>query len=127
MLCTTLLAAVKALLEKTNSIAVVPKNFYEVSSPAPKKENLARQRTRIQRALHQAAQAGVPAAHICDAGNQPDLSVRRDHPRKLSTTARTIAASKAPSKLTSVRPGNSMLIVTPGTGFVASSGSVSAG
>jgi len=46
-------------LEKANPIAVVPKNFYEVTSPATKKENLARQRTPIQRALHQPAQAGV--------------------------------------------------------------------
>jgi hypothetical protein len=53
------LAALKALLEKTNSIAVMPKNFYEVTSPATKKENLARQRTPIPRALHQPAQAGV--------------------------------------------------------------------
>jgi hypothetical protein len=41
------LAAVKALLEKTNSIAVVPKNFYEVTSPATKEVDLARQRTLI--------------------------------------------------------------------------------
>jgi hypothetical protein len=91
-------------LEKTNPIAVVPKNFYEVTSPATKKENLARQRTLIQRALHQAAQAGVAAAHIRDSSNQPDLRVGRNHPRKLSTTARTISASTAPSRLTSVRP-----------------------
>jgi hypothetical protein len=56
------LAAVKALLEKTNPIAVVPKNFYDVTSPAAKKENLARQRTLIQRALHQTAQTGIAAA-----------------------------------------------------------------
>ncbi len=56
------LAALKALLEKTSSIAVMPKNFYEVISPATKKENLARQRTLIQRALPQAVQAGLAAA-----------------------------------------------------------------
>jgi len=121
------LAAVKALLEKTNSIAVMPKNLYEVTSPATKKENLARQRTLIQCALHQAAQAGIAAAQIRDSSHQPDLRVGRDHPRKLFTTARTISASTAPSTLTSVRPGNSMLIVTPGAGLIPSSGSVSAG
>ena len=121
------LAAVKTLLEKTNSIAVMPKNFYDVTSPATKKENLARQRTLIQRVLHQAAQAGITTAQIRNSSDQPDLRVGRDHPRKLSTTARTISAFTAPSKLTSVRPGNSMLIVTPGAWLIASSGTVSAG
>src|SRR4051794_40225127 len=120
------LAAVKALLEKTNPIAVMPENFYDVTSPATKKEDLARQRTLIQRTLHQAAQAGITTAQVRNSSHQPDLRVGRDHPRKLPTTARTISASMAPSRLTSVRPGNSMLIVTPGEGL-ATSGSVSAG
>ena len=47
--------------------------------------------------------------------HKPDLCVSRDHPRKLSRTARTISASTAPARLTSAPPGNSMFIVNGGS------------
>jgi len=102
-------ATIKPLLEKAHPVAIMPNQLYQVTSAAPEDEDLPRQRTLVERALDQAAQARKTSAHICHSRHKPDLCISRDHPRKFSRTARTILASTALTRLRAITssPGRS--------------------
>src|ERR1700756_361627 len=100
--------AVKQFLKNAKAIAVVPQNLDPVASAPAKNIHLPGKRAIVKSVLHLGAQARDAVAHVRESRYNPDLCAGRNHPRKLSSTARTSAASTRPSTLISARPGNSI-------------------
>ena len=65
-------STMKAFIEKAHPIRVVPQQFYPVTAPASKDEELSGEWIGRQSRLHQRCESVDPAAHIREACHQPD-------------------------------------------------------
>src|SRR6266702_4296805 len=86
----------------------MPKQLDDVASAAAKNKDVTAQGTLLQRCLYHGAQPGEASPHVCHSCCDPDLRVGRNHPRRLSNTARITAGSALPTTLTNAWPGNSI-------------------
>src|ERR1039457_7131596 len=86
----------------------MPEQFNDVPSAAAKNKDVTAQGTLLQRCLHHGTEPGEAPPHVRHSCRDPDLRVGRNHPRRLSNTARITAGSALPTTLTYAWPGNSI-------------------
>ena len=105
-------AAFETLGEQTQAVAIPPEHFDQIAAPAAEDEHVTRVRILFEHGLRDGAQAGEAAAHIGDAGGDPDVRARgqRDHRPSCSRIMRRFSGSTSPSTRMRARP-SSMWIV----------------
>src|SRR6202034_924825 len=94
------LASFQLLREQAQSISGPPQQLNQITSPAPKGEDVTGKRVLGERGLHQRRQTMHAAAHIRHAGSEPHLGAARraDHTRcaRQSSTTPSTCESTAP-------------------------------
>ena len=102
----------QALGEQTQTVAIPPKKFYDIPSPAAKHEHMSGERLLMQHVLNLRTQSIKTAAQIRHSCCNPDLGPHRklDHWRRLSRIERNRTGSAPLSTLSRALPGSSMWI-----------------
>src|SRR5215217_5580086 len=79
----------------------MPKDFNQISAPAPKDKQMAAVRVTPERLLHEQGQTIEALAHVRTAGGQPDPDTTRDRdhrrPARMPSTATMVSRSTGPA------------------------------
>src|SRR3546814_300860 len=107
-------AAVHALREEAQALAVIPEQLDQIAALAAEREQRARVRTLLQNLLHQHGEPVEPLAHIGGAASEIDACRRRerDHRPRTDITRASAPASTAASTV-SLTPDGSAIPIWP--------------
>ncbi len=118
-------AALQPLLKQAESVAIGPKQSYEITALATEDEDMAGIGLPLQDGLDQGAESLKAAPEIGEPGGNPNprACLQLNQRVKLPRTARTSAGSAPLSTLTRARPGSSMWVEPVDTATRVASGS----
>jgi len=104
------MALLQTFCKQAQTVAIEPQTLNDVSSPAPKDEDMTGERLLLQDGLNLRTESIEAATKISHASSQPDLGPcgKMDHLRRLSRTQRKSAGSAPLSTLIIARPDSSI-------------------